>query len=444
MKKIAIVGNSPISIGAIEEIRKTDQESEITLFCQEGVLPYNRDALGDFLGKEISQDDLRCKAQDFFDSNRINLILDKKIARIHPKRKRLVSENKEQFPYDTLFIEESFADKSEELKGSNKEGVFFMQTLQNIQEVSDAAPLTDVIIVQLTDISMLRIACALRKLDKEIVLVSSTDGLLLENINKDVSDFLIEHLKENGIRIVLNNEIVEILGDAQVKAIRLKTGKVLESQLVVLGGAKNETPLFPFENFDLQKTDFYTKTEDIFMIEDIKKIQIANSAQDLVLLEQGKIIGAAMIDVPRLYENPFSEICFKLFDLSVYFVGQTKSQKNITEYVCIDRSKKTYKKFLLSESCTCGAILLNCQEDQEKAVDFIKNKLGIAEVQANLFKVRQEDCIRQPDFCDDTLSQELKDVSVSDKPKEGLGAEPSQDSRDFINNSENNASIEGH
>ncbi|MCX5681576.1 MAG: hypothetical protein NT079_04795 [Candidatus Omnitrophica bacterium] len=84
----SIIGNSFLSVKIAEEIRKADSEAEIILFCPEGVLPYHRYLLSSvLLGAKVDQ--MICAPEDFYALNRIKLVVDKKIAKVHPKRKRV-------------------------------------------------------------------------------------------------------------------------------------------------------------------------------------------------------------------------------------------------------------------------------------------------------------------------------------------------------------------
>ncbi len=75
------------------------------------------------LSEQISLEDIYCKAQSYFDEKRVNVVLNKKIVKVHPKRKRVVFEDKEQEPFDVLMIEDSGSFEPSGAKSAKKQGV---------------------------------------------------------------------------------------------------------------------------------------------------------------------------------------------------------------------------------------------------------------------------------------------------------------------------------
>ena len=53
MKKIVIIGNSAAGLSALENFRKHDQESQVTVISKEGKLPYSRVLIPYILRKKI-------------------------------------------------------------------------------------------------------------------------------------------------------------------------------------------------------------------------------------------------------------------------------------------------------------------------------------------------------------------------------------------------------
>ena len=201
----AIIGNSQVSVSVAEEVRRADPEAEISLFCPEGVLPYQRHLLPSLLS-DTKVDEIACRAQEFYAENRIKVILDKKIAKVHPRRKRILTEDKEQFVFDILVIEDGGDFSFGDLKGAQKQGVFHLKTAKDAERLLAYLGLAEIAVVEVDHVAALQAAQQLRQLNKEVIVVVPSSHLLSDILDKDVADHLVEQLQKTGIRFIFNNE----------------------------------------------------------------------------------------------------------------------------------------------------------------------------------------------------------------------------------------------
>ena len=81
-------------------------------------------------------------------------------------------------------------------------------------------------------------ACALSHLKKEVTVVSSGAGLLPDIFDEETGLLLKQILEGKGIRVFSENAVEEILGEAEVKAVKLKSGKVLACDTVIFDEAR--------------------------------------------------------------------------------------------------------------------------------------------------------------------------------------------------------------
>jgi NAD(P)H-nitrite reductase large subunit len=377
----AIIGNSLLSVKVAEEIRKADQEAELSLFCPEGVLPYHRHLLTALLlDKKIHE--LACVPEDFYTTNRIKIVLDKKIAKVHPKRKRILTEDKEQIPFDVLVIEDGGAVVFPDIKGAQKQGVFHLKTSKDAEDLVAYLGLLEIAIVEVNNIVALQVAYHLRKLNKEVIAVVPSGHLLADLMDKDVADYLVEQLQKAGMRFIFNNEIVEILGDADVKAIRLKTGKVLESQFVFLSQADKSLDLLNTDDLSKEETDYCIKHEDVYCLKDLKKVLDRSLWEDFLINQYALEVQAKNIVATLLHQEPVviaapAERCFDLGDISVSLLGACKKEDNMTAYMKVDYKVNAYKKVFIQEGIVKGAALVNAQSDRVSLLNLIIEKVNV-------------------------------------------------------------------
>lgn len=276
MKKIFIIGNTAAAAKSAEWIRQHDQESSVTLISTDAHYPYDANRLSEFLGGEIPQKDLLIKPKDYYAKNNITVLLDKKISKINLKRSRIFTEAKDQWEFDILILTDLPDKKFPDMKGSNKEGIYHLRSFPQVDLMLKKLLVTETIAVQSDTFEGLKTAYAIAKKGKEVIFFASNNSFILKGLAEEPRRNMMESLSSKGMHIILVNEITEILGDSDVKAVRLKSGKVLAAQMVVFEDMREDWRIFS-EN-ELQVTNrfevnefFETSIRDVYALSTLAK-----------------------------------------------------------------------------------------------------------------------------------------------------------------------------
>lgn len=251
MSKILIVGNSKAVVEQIVEIRKTDTQCAITFFSTEGVLPYDRAQLPHYFVKDIKEAALFSVHDKFFTENKVEVIAGEKLARISVKRRHLTTESKRQIGYDKLVLVDTGVYKLPDIKGHHKRGVYQALSLNNVKDLMKSLIDIETVFLSVTNFQGFNLACALARLEKDVVILAP-HGVLSAAFDDETVSLLKQIVEAKGIR-VLDQELEEILGDQEVKAVRLKSGKVMAAQAVIFDIASVDTHMFSEQ--ELQEGD---------------------------------------------------------------------------------------------------------------------------------------------------------------------------------------------
>lgn len=229
MKRIIVVGNSPAVVKIIEDVRAAAPDSEITVWSAEKSLPYFAERLADYVSESIPLKDVLCRPEKFYQQNNVRLILGKNISRINFRKGQLANEDKEVFDYDFLVIAGVLERRFPEIRGTSKYGVVDANKLDDVDHFVRSYPFIDTVILQTRTLKGLKIAEAVRKAKKEaIIVVPAVVSALSEEVQAKIKE-----LETAEVRIIQDNEIVEILGDVDARAVRLKSGKVFACEAVL-------------------------------------------------------------------------------------------------------------------------------------------------------------------------------------------------------------------
>ncbi len=269
MKKIIILGSSPEGVEIIEKIRSEDQESTIILMAFDGYYPYQRgEIFMRLITKEVALDKIFCKGKDFYKKNKVDICVEKKILRINFRHRRIFTEEKVQINFDELFITGVPDYKLPEIKGIKKNGVYGLKKLKDIDGMMNQLPMTETVIIQSNSLTGLGAAEAFFKREKEVLVVIPDPEVLSAGFNEEQMRWM-SGLEEKGLRILRENKIEEILGDKDVKAVRLKSGKVMSTELIVFDETPEEFKMFVEAGLKVEKKiyvneQFKTNMENVF------------------------------------------------------------------------------------------------------------------------------------------------------------------------------------
>jgi nitrite reductase (NADH) large subunit len=381
MLNILIIGNSLSAVSAIEEIRRQDASSKITLFCPEGVLPYDRCLLPSFAARDIKESNLLAKPAKFFEERQVQVVLNEPLTRISTKRKQITTGSKAHISFDKLLLTDLAAVKLPSIKGHHKQGVFDIARLTAVKELVKYLPYADNIIVEVNTFAGFDMACALKRLGKEVIMVSATEGLLGDVLDDESSVLLKQIIEAQGIRVVVKTVIEEILGDAEVKAIRLKSGKVMAGEAVIFDNVTADlkiladTGLLEEDQFNVGEF-FNTVLPEVFACDGALGSYDLSSQESM---EQGRAAAANLLNVGSVTYEP--SLVMRTFGSKIcdgFLGGITRLQEGGREHMKFDGPQNIYKKIFLLDDCLAGVISFNAMPDKGKMEQALTEKMCLA------------------------------------------------------------------
>ncbi|OGX27712.1 MAG: hypothetical protein A3D10_02775 [Omnitrophica WOR_2 bacterium RIFCSPHIGHO2_02_FULL_48_11] len=375
MKRVVVLGNSLAGGKALADIRAAQPEAECLLVSLDGNLPYDPSRLAEYLAKDISQDDIMYQSPKYYAENNIQIILDKKIEKVNFKKNQLATDQKEIIGYDILIIAETPDHKFPDIKGTNKNSVFNLNKLADVNQLSKDLIFINSVVIQSDAWAGVQQAYALRKRGKEVLLIVSAKSVVAQLAEEGVK-LITENLEAQGIRILFDSAIAEILGDGDVKAVRLKSGKVLAADAVLFDEVLPNLRIFqdsPLQTEQRIKVNSFLRTniENVYAVDAVAELASA-STQDL--LEQGRVVAAVLQGQDVAFVPSLAWQGFSAPDLSVQWIGQTAVSAETQRHSRCHLASKIYKEIFVSENQISGAVLINAGQLQEPIRRAIQEK----------------------------------------------------------------------
>jgi NAD(P)H-nitrite reductase large subunit len=220
MKQIVIIGNSAAGIAAAEAIRERDRDARIILFSDESSLAYDRPKIMKLLEGKVRERELIYRNQDFYTNFSLDLVLDSEVVGVNVNKKKVVlrDRDREPVPFDELVIATGRRPVKPSLKGVQKDGVIVLGGLKDVKAIIDYLPVAHTVLV----VGPGPIAEETARLIAAKRVEVKYFGLLAQPID--------------GVEAVVDNPILEILGETEVKAVRLSSQKVVGASMVIFAG----------------------------------------------------------------------------------------------------------------------------------------------------------------------------------------------------------------
>ena len=396
MKHICIIGNSAAAISAVEAVRERDKDSRITMISDEEYPAYCRCLISYLLAGDISESKLALRPQDFYTINKIDLCLGKKVVKLDPKKRRLTLADNEKIEFDIALIATGARPDYPDIKGINKEGVSGFRTIKDAKDCLTWAQFAKVASVLGGGLIGLKAAYALRKKGLDVKVIVKSKHVLSQVLDEAGASLVQRHLEHHGIDVLPGQDVAEIIGNGQVKAVKLGTGKVIGSPIVIVGkGVKPNIELVKESDI---KTEFgiitneylETSVDGIFAAGDVAQCfdLVRNAAYINALwpnaVEQGKIAGANICGEKIAYAGSLAMNSVEFFGLPVISIGLKKTEPGFEALEFIDKRNFIYKKFVLKENVLKGFIAIGKIKNSGVILKLIRDKIDISSIKQDL------------------------------------------------------------
>lgn len=396
MKHIIIIGNSAAGIAAVESIRDKDKDSKITVISDEDYTAYCRCVLSYYLAGEVGEDRLIYRPKEFYQNNNIDLILRQKVTKVDSKKNQILLEDNQKLGYDSLIIATGSSAKFPDIKGVKKHGVFGLRTVKDVKEILGLLAVTKTACVLGGGLIGLKAGYALKKRGIDVKVVVKSKQILSQVLDKTAADIIQRHLDSNGLEILTGLDVTELLGNGDLKAVKLDSGKVIGAEVAIIGKGVlpnidlvRDTPIKVGEGIIVDKF-LKTTVENIFAAGDCAE------AYDFVLerpqvnalwpnaVEQGLAAGRNISGQNLVYGGSIGLNSVEFFGLPVISMGMVREEEGAEALSVSDANNKSYKKVILKDNRVKGVILLNRIENSGIYLELIRHKTDVSGLKSEL------------------------------------------------------------
>ncbi|MBU0539754.1 MAG: FAD-dependent oxidoreductase [Gammaproteobacteria bacterium] len=231
-----IIGASHAAAQLVSSLRQEGWEGKISLIGDEPNLPYHRPPLSKaFFVGEKSEDELLIRAADFYEKNKVDLLLGSRVTKIDRDAKKITLEDGAEISYTKLALTTGARVRKIPFTGSELAGVFYMRDLNDVKQTHKfTAPGKSAVIIGGGYIG-LETAASLRKIGMKVTVIEAMSRVLQRVTAPEVSAFYTRVHTEEGVDIRTEAGVDAIAGEKHVEGVRLADGTTVSADLVIIG-----------------------------------------------------------------------------------------------------------------------------------------------------------------------------------------------------------------
>lgn len=392
-EKIVIVGAGAAAYRFITRHRELNTDDDMVVFCNEPYPFYNRVMLPEYISGKQDWDRLLKMHEDAMLSLNISVYNNCNVTKLDATAKFIVDSNGESHSYDKLLLATGSRPNIPRDLPPVK-GIFTMRYRSDADKLMAYAKEGKKATIIGGGLLGLELVDSLLHLGLEVSVIQRTSRLMDRQLDVAGSGLLHEEMSDRGVHVFYNDEVLSILGNDKVSGVRLKSGRRLESDILIY--TIGTTPNIEIAreaglkcNRGVVVNDYMeTSVQDIFAMGEIAEHKQSLYGITAAAEEQAeKLVEYLNGNLGSFYQGSLSMNILKVSGINLCSLGIIEAPDNDDNYqevVYMDKAKRYYKKCIVYKDVLVGAILIGDKSEFNEFRDLIKNKIELSEKRLNL------------------------------------------------------------
>jgi nitrite reductase (NADH) large subunit len=390
VRRYVIVGNGIAGVTAAQSLVRADPAAEVHIFGEEPYPYYQRPRLWEFLAGEIEQQTLYFRPLEWYEAKGVQVHLGARVTEVDPAEHRLTLADGSSISYDRLLLAIGARPFVPPFAGANKDGVFTLRTLDDARAIKSYAcgePFGGVYpeqsrrtqdrrcrtadgvrsaVVIGGGLLGLETARALLSLGLDVSVIEYGPYLLPRQLDAEGARVLQARLEAMGLHFLTDVTTETIMGNGPVRSVRLKDGRVVEGDLVLISaGIRSQVELGQGAGLEVNRglivdEQLRTSAADVYAAGDVAEFEGVVYGIIPAAIEQAQVVAANMVaDGSAIYGGTVPATTLKIVGIDLTCLGDATAAGD--EYVVLRQlgpATGVYRRLALRDGKIVGAILL--------------------------------------------------------------------------------------
>jgi NADPH-dependent 2,4-dienoyl-CoA reductase/sulfur reductase-like enzyme/nitrite reductase/ring-hydroxylating ferredoxin subunit len=229
---VVIIGGGAAGLGAADMLRRQGYDGPLTIISADDWPPYDRPNLSkDFLVGNAPDEWMRLRLPEFYDEQKIDLVLNSRVSGLDIPRKRVQLENGQTHGFEALLIATGAEPVRLKIEGATDSQIHYLRTFADARAlVAKAASAKSVAVIGASFIG-LEVAGSLRTLGIAVNVIAPESQPLERVMGPEVGRMIRGLHEAHGVAFHLGETVRNING----ATLTLSGGTTLEADFMVLG-----------------------------------------------------------------------------------------------------------------------------------------------------------------------------------------------------------------
>lgn len=336
MQNVIIIGGGIAGTAAAEEIRKRDAEAQITIISEEQHPCYSRVLLPHYVKDKVVRDKVFLRSAAWYVEKRIEFMPGVRALEIDVQNKFVRTSEDRELPFDKLLITTG-GDIG--LFNDDLRGVSYLHSVDDadhlkalIGEVRTLKPNERQAAVYGGGFIACEYANAFKHFEIPFCIIMRGPGFWSQILSEHSQAVLARQAEAQGVKLYLNEAMPELIGEDELRAVKLKDGQELPARILGVGiGQKIDDKLLkeakiPVEQGVVVNEYLETSIEGIYAAGDVaefmdtavnRRVKYGNWMNAQM---QGRAVGATMAGERTAFKL-VSSYATNLLGLHIVFLG---------------------------------------------------------------------------------------------------------------------------
>ena len=389
---LVVIGNGMAGCRAVEEILARDPgRYRITIFGAEPRVNYNRIMLSPVLAGEKSFDEIIINDEAWYADNGIDLVAGDPVVSIDREGKRVVARSGRAVGYDKLLIGTGSDPFIIPVPGKDLPGVVTFRDLDDVDKMLAAAEAGkangggDAVVIG-GGLLGLEAAHGLSLRGMKVTVIHLMPTLMERQLDEAAGWLLKTALEGRGQTILTEANTQEIFGDIKVEGVRLKDGREIPADIVVMAvGIRPSTQLAKDAGLAIGRgihVDDHMVTSDPDILAVGECVEHDGQVYGLVapLWEMCRALADGLTTGPTGYKGSVTSTKLKVSGIDVFSAGDFSGGEGCEDIVLRDATRGVYKRVIVKEDRLVGAVLYGDTADGNWYFDLLKKGEDVSEI----------------------------------------------------------------
>lgn len=385
-----IIGAGIAGSNGAMSIRKEAPEASIVLIGEESYLVYSRVNIGKVASDAKSPEELLLKTEEQFQAQNIERIITR-VENLNSQNKTITLDNGEILSYDKVLVATGGRARRLSQVGSDLQGVFAFQTLDDAIGVRDYIRDKNKITIVGGGFIGIEFVELLSNLGKEVTLIIRDKWYWKGMIDQIGGNILNEYLEKRAT-VYYESEIREIRGNqaSEISEIELISGEIIPTEAMCVGiGLELNKDFLPLElcNRCLKVNQYLQSGDesifgagDIVEYYDILQEQYIGSGTWAQASLQGMIAGYNMVHPESMKEFSLIPAYCPKTSLAIAFVGQCRLNPDTMQSVVIEQGNRYVQVNTNKQGEIIGGVVIGDSAYMATIRKWIVEKLKVDEI----------------------------------------------------------------